>query len=85
MKKDLKFTLALMGTFFLMPIGILVGLSTRSHQISGTLMSNGKGGYMTFEDGYQLAIVFLAMAVAWGFFAVRAWRERKPKRQITSK
>jgi hypothetical protein len=48
----------------------------RQYQISGQPMPNGKGGFMTFGDGYLIAAVVLLFSVACISLARRFIRAR---------
>ena len=48
----------------------------RHYQISGQPMPNGKGGFMTYGDGYLIAIVLLLFSVACIITARRLFRAR---------
>ncbi len=61
------------GTCFLVA-GILLALSARKHQLSGALMPNGKGGFMSFRDGYYLSVVLITMAAGWMYCGFRSAR-----------
>jgi hypothetical protein len=48
----------------------------RQYQISGQPMPNGKAGFMTYGDGYLLAIVLFLFSVAFVIVARRFIRAR---------
>jgi hypothetical protein len=45
-----------------------VASAARAHQLSGTMMSNGKGGTMVPSDGYLIAVTLFVMGVGYGFW-----------------
>ena len=69
-----KAALGFAGGVCFLVAGILVALSARKYQLSGALMPNGKGGFMSFRDGYYLSVVLIAMAVGWMYFGFRSVR-----------
>jgi len=44
---------------------VAVAWHARQHQMLGTQMSNGKGGFMTPADGYLIAVSLLLMGAGW--------------------
>jgi hypothetical protein len=54
--------------------GISVALCARHYQKLAQLMPNGKGGFMTFGNGYYIAAVFILMSVVWFLMARKYWR-----------
>jgi len=44
---------------------VAVAWHARQHQMVGTQMSNGKGGFMTAGDGYLIAVSFQLMGAGW--------------------
>lgn len=68
------------GTLYL---SVTVALDARAHQLSGLPMPNGKGGLMSFRGGYESAVFFLVIGLAWllgaGGFLWRAVTGRLPK------
>jgi hypothetical protein len=66
--------LGIAGRIGFLIAGVLVALSAHKYQLSGAPMPNGKGGFMSFRDGYYLSFVLVAMAAAWMFFGYRSVR-----------
>ena len=52
------------------------GKASEALSDSGQPMPNGKGGFMTFGDGYLIAFVFLSFSVGWLIAARRFWRQK---------
>jgi hypothetical protein len=66
-------------------IGFLVGgvsLALRAHhyQVLAQPMPNGKGGFMTFRDGYYIAFTLIFMSVIWLLMARKYWRSASSER-----
>lgn len=57
---------------------IALATQARHYQVTGEPMPNGKGGFMTFHDGYYIAGVLLLMALAWFMAARRFARSSVP-------
>lgn len=74
--RPLKVAVAAFGSFAFFVGSLLVAWSARHYQISGQPMPNGKGGLMTFRDGYLIALVLLLFSVAWFMMVRRLWRSR---------
>ena len=47
-----KSVVAVLGSIAFFIASLAVALSARGYQVSGQLMPNGKGGFMTFREGY---------------------------------
>jgi hypothetical protein len=60
--------------FLIVSVG--VAWRARHYQISGQPMPNGKGGFMTFGDGYLIAVVFFLFSVACVMQARRCFKAR---------
>jgi hypothetical protein len=60
--------------FFIGSLGL--AWQARHYQLSGQPMPNGKGGFMTFGDGYLIAVVLLLFSVACILLARRLIRAR---------
>jgi hypothetical protein len=76
-KLELKAVFAAFGSFAFLVIGLMVASSARNYQLSGRPMPNGKGGFMSFRDGYMLALIFLGFSIVWFMCARRYWRLKK--------
>jgi hypothetical protein len=75
-KSFFKAVIAACGSIVFLVVSIVVACKARHYQISGQPMPNGKGGFMTYGDGYMIALVFLLFSVAWFVAARKFWRER---------
>jgi len=72
----LKTAVGICGSVVFLIVSAVIASRARHYQISGEPMPNGKGGFMTFGDGYLIALVFLLFSVAWFIAARRFWRSR---------
>jgi hypothetical protein len=70
---QVKITFAVVGGVAFLVAGLTVAWHARHYQVTGELMPNGKGGFMTFRDGYYLAASLLAMSLGW-FIVARRFR-----------
>jgi len=57
-------------------LAISNGLDAHHYQVAGLLMTNGNGGFMTFRDGYLLALAFAGLSMGFLLLVFRALRER---------
>jgi hypothetical protein len=57
------------GCLGFMVVSITVAWYARQYQILNKPMPNGKGGYMSFRDGYYIALICFLMSVAWAIAA----------------
>ncbi len=71
----LKGAFGIVGGTGFMIVGALFAITARKYQLSGEPMPNGKGGFMSFRDGYYVSFVLVAMAAAWIYFGYRALRK----------
>jgi hypothetical protein len=60
-------------------LGVSMALDAHHYQTISKPMPNGKGGFMTFRDGYYLALCFFAVATGCFVFAFNSWRRRRSK------
>jgi hypothetical protein len=74
--RSLKVAVAAVGSLAFFVASLLVGWSARGYQVSGQPMPNGKGGFMTFRDGYLIALVLFLFSLGWFIGARRFWRSR---------
>jgi hypothetical protein len=74
--RPLKFAVAAFGSLAWFVASIVIAWSARSYQVSGQPMPNGKGGLMTFRDGYLIALVLFLLSIAWSLGVRRIWRSR---------
>ena len=72
----LKFVVTAFGSVAFFVASVRVAWVAWQYQVSGQPMPNGKGGFMTFRDGYLIAFVLFLFSVAWMFVARRFWRSR---------
>ena len=72
----LKAAVAICGSVVFLVVSVVVAWQARHYQISGQPMPNGKGGFMTFGDGYLIAVVFLLFSVACVMQARRCLKAR---------
>ena len=72
----LKAAVAICGSVVFLIVSVVVAWQARHYQISGQPMPNGKGGFMTFGDGYLIAVVFLLFSVACVMQARRSFKAR---------
>jgi len=72
----LKAAVAICGSVVFLIVSVVVAWQARHYQISGQPMPNGKGGFMTFGDGYMIAVVFLLFSVACVMQARRFFKAR---------
>jgi hypothetical protein len=63
---------ALGGIAFLVA-SVMFAWSAREYQLTGQPMPNGKGGFMTFRDGYNIALIFFGFSAVWLLSARRFW------------
>ena len=68
--KALKAIAGWLGCIGFFASGVVVALQAHHYQVLDQPMSNGKGGFMTFRDGYSIAFVLVLMSIAW-FLMVR--------------
>lgn len=71
-----KAVIAACGSIVFFVVSIVIACKARHYQNSGQPMPNGKGGFMTYGDGYMIALVFLLFSVAGFVTARKFWRER---------
>ena len=71
-----KAAVGVVGAIIFLIAGIVVAAVARRYQLSGEPMPNGKGGFMTFRDGYWIASVLFALSVGWFVSARRFLRSR---------
>ncbi len=74
---SLKAGVSSVVSFAFLIASVSVALAARHYQISGQPMPNGKGGSMTFSDGYWIAVVLFLISVAWFFVTRRLLFTRK--------
>jgi hypothetical protein len=67
---------ALGGSIAFFTGSVIEALQARHYQLSGQPMPNGKEGFMTYRDGYLLAVVLLLFSVACIMLARRFLRAR---------
>jgi hypothetical protein len=72
----LKAAVAICGSVVFLIVSVVVAWQARHYQITGQPMPNGKGGFMTFGDGYLIAVVFLLFSVACVMQARRCFKAR---------
>ena len=72
----LKAAVAICGSVVFLVVSVVVAWQARHYQITGKPMPNGKGGFMTFGDGYLIAVVFLLFSVACVMQARRCFKAR---------
>ena len=72
----LKAAVAICGSVVFLIVSVVVAWQARHYQITGQPMPNGKGGFMTFGDGYMIAVVFLLFSVACVMQARRFFKAR---------
>jgi len=70
---QVKIIFAVVGGVAFLVAGLTVAWHARHYQVTGEPMPNGKGGFMTFGDGYYLAASLVAMSVGW-FMGARRLR-----------
>lgn len=76
--RQFRTALAVCGSAGFLFASIVVASRARHYQISNQPMPNGKGGFMTPNDGCVIAAVLLLFAVAWPFLSLRGiWREKQ--------
>ena len=74
-----KSVVAVLGSIAFFIASLAVALSARGYQVSGQPMPNGKGGFMTFREGYLLALILFLFSLVWFIGARRMWRGSKQK------
>lgn len=74
--RSLKVGVAAFGSLTFFFISLLVAWTARGYQLSGQPMPNGKGGLMTFRDGYWIALVLFLFSIGWFMTARRFWRSK---------
>ena len=72
----LKAAVAICGSTVFLVVSVVVAWQARHYQISGQPMPNGKGGFMTFGDGYLIAVVFFLFSLACVMQARRCLKAR---------
>ena len=72
----LKAAVAICGSVVFLIVSVVVAWQARHYQITGQPMPNGKGGFMTFGDGYLIAVVLLLFSVAGVMQARRCFKGR---------
>jgi hypothetical protein len=70
----LKAAVAMCGSVVFLIVTVVVAWQATRYSISGQPMPNGKGGFMTPDDGYLLALIFLLFSVVWFIAARKFWR-----------
>ena len=73
----LKCVVAALGAIAFFVASLAEASAARAYQASGQPMPNGKSGFMTFREGYLLALVFFLFSVAWFLGAWKYWRAGK--------
>jgi hypothetical protein len=73
---SLKFAFIIFGSVGFLIAGLALACIARHYQITDQPMPNGKGGFMTFGDGYLIAFVLFLISVAWFMTARRLRRSR---------
>ena len=73
-EKYLKPVVACIASIIFLTVSIIVAYNARYYQVSHQPMPNGKRGFMSPSDGYQIAVVFLLMAIASFIVAYKAWK-----------
>jgi hypothetical protein len=58
---------------------IVVGFESRRYQVSGQPMPNGKGGFMTYSDGYEIAAALFLISLAGFVGSCRLWRPKRSR------
>jgi hypothetical protein len=76
--KKLKAIGASFGCALFLTCGIAVALMTRRFQMKAQPMPNGKGGFMTYNDGYIMAFVLVLMFLYWLVMARNLRRSARP-------
>jgi hypothetical protein len=64
---------ASLGCIVFLIVSVAVAWQARHYQIADQPMPNGKGGYMTFRDGYYIASVCFLISVVWFISAYKLW------------
>ena len=72
-----KAAIAFLGAAMFFIASIWEACQARHYQVIGLPMPNGKGGFMTFRDGYLIAVVFLGFSLVW-FLSGRRFLRNKP-------
>jgi len=70
-KTTLARAFAAVGCLLFLVLAVKMGAESFHARSVGLLMSNWKGGTMTYQDGFKLTGVFAALAMAYGYFALR--------------
>jgi hypothetical protein len=79
--KALKIICGCLGCIGFFASGVVVALQARHYQVLAQPMPNGKGGFMTFRDGYSIAIILVLMSIPWFLMVRRFWHSHEPTRQ----
>jgi hypothetical protein len=64
-----RIAIAYIGAVFFLVASAVVTWYARRAQVSGELMSNGRGGQMSVGDGYKAAGLLFVFALIYGFRA----------------
>jgi hypothetical protein len=54
-------------------VGVVVAWSAHHYQNINQPMPNGKGGFMSFQDGYYIALVCILFSIASFIVAYKSW------------
>ena len=72
---SLKLIFSTAGAAGFLAAAIIIAIAARSHQLNGTMMSNGKGGTMSPSDGYLLSATLFVMGLGYAFWL---WKLLRP-------
>src|SRR5438034_11448366 len=72
--KKVKAIVAGIGSAVLFVASYVIAWSARGYQLSGRPMPNGKGGFMTFREGYYIALLSFLVSLVWFMAAYKLWR-----------
>ncbi len=70
----IKAVIGFCGTVIFFVASVVISVQARQHQLNDQPMPNGKGGFMSFGDGYLIAVVLFLFSAIWFVFTVKSWR-----------
>jgi hypothetical protein len=82
---SLKLIFSTAGAAGFLAAAVIIAIAARSHQLSGTMMSNGKGGAMSPSDGYLLSATLFVMGLGYAFWVWKLLRPSKSQKSDVEK
>jgi hypothetical protein len=70
-KTSISRAFAMVGSLLFFALAVKMGTESFHARSLGSLMSNWKGGTMTYQDGFKLTAVFVVFGAFWFYAAIR--------------